>query len=76
MQKTVVVAVSYVVWVPKYGVYEKRVSRHMVSLQGYLEGLQEHANVCRDLCSCPARSGKQVSAERTCQALAQCLITC
>eukprot|EP00983_Pelagomonas_calceolata_P101695 1158726-Pelagomonas_calceolata.AAC.10 len=30
MQKTVVVAVNYVVWVPKYGVYEKRVSRHMV----------------------------------------------
>jgi len=29
MQKTVVVAVNYVVWVPKYGVYEKRVSRHM-----------------------------------------------
>jgi hypothetical protein len=30
MQKTVVVAVSYVVWVPKYKVYEKRVGRHMV----------------------------------------------
>ncbi|KAG2490791.1 hypothetical protein HYH03_010713 [Edaphochlamys debaryana] len=28
MQKTVVVAVSYVVWVPKYKVYQKRVSRH------------------------------------------------
>lgn len=28
MQKTVVVAVNYVVWVPKYKVYEKRVSRH------------------------------------------------
>jgi ribosomal protein S17 len=30
MQKSVVVAVNYVVWVPKYGVYEKRVGRHMV----------------------------------------------
>lgn len=30
MQKTVVVAVNYAVWVPKYKVYEKRVSRHMV----------------------------------------------
>jgi hypothetical protein len=30
MQKTVVVAVSYVVWVPRYKVYEKRVGRHMV----------------------------------------------
>lgn len=29
MQKTVVVAVSYVVWVPRYKVYEKRVGRHM-----------------------------------------------
>lgn len=29
MQKSVVVAVTYVVWVPKYKVYEKRVSRHM-----------------------------------------------
>ncbi|GLC41649.1 hypothetical protein PLESTB_000693000 [Pleodorina starrii] len=28
MQKTVVVAVSYVVWIPKYKVYQKRVSRH------------------------------------------------
>ncbi|KAG2434783.1 hypothetical protein HXX76_007668 [Chlamydomonas incerta] len=28
MQKTVVVAVSYVVWVPKYKVYQKRVARH------------------------------------------------
>lgn len=30
MQKTVVVAVSYVVWVPKYKVYQKRVARHKV----------------------------------------------
>ncbi len=30
MQKTVVVACSYVIWVPKYKVYEKRVARHMV----------------------------------------------
>jgi hypothetical protein len=30
MQKTVVVAVNYVVWVPRYHVYEKRVGRHMV----------------------------------------------
>jgi hypothetical protein len=30
MQKTVVVAVSYVVWIPKYKVYQKRVSRHKV----------------------------------------------
>mmetsp|Transcript_31301 Transcript_31301/g.69684 ORF Transcript_31301/g.69684 Transcript_31301/m.69684 type:complete len:152 (-) Transcript_31301:642-1097(-) len=29
MQKTVVVAVSYAVWVPKYKVYQRRVSRHM-----------------------------------------------
>lgn len=33
MQKTVVVAVSYVVWVPKYKVYERRVARHMVRQQ-------------------------------------------
>jgi hypothetical protein len=33
MQKTVVVAVSYCVWVPRYQVYEKRVSRHMVGGQ-------------------------------------------
>lgn len=31
MQKTVVVAVSYVVWMPKYKVYQKRVSRHKVT---------------------------------------------
>ena len=31
MQKTVVVAVHYVVWVPKYKVYQRRVARHMVS---------------------------------------------
>eukprot|EP00798_Chlamydomonas_sp_ICE-L_P025297 gene25297-10951_t len=29
MQKTVVVTVSYCVWVPKYKVYERRMSRHM-----------------------------------------------
>lgn len=31
MQKTVVVAVSYVVWMPKYKVYQKRTSRHKVT---------------------------------------------
>lgn len=30
MRKTVVVAVGYVVWVPKYKVYERRVSRFKV----------------------------------------------
>ena len=35
MQKTAVVAVSYCVWVPKYKVYERRMSRHMVSGVGY-----------------------------------------
>uniref|UniRef100_A0A7R9VU41 30S ribosomal protein S17, chloroplastic n=1 Tax=Chlamydomonas euryale TaxID=1486919 RepID=A0A7R9VU41_9CHLO len=30
MQKTVVVAVHYVIWVPKYKVYQRRVSRHKV----------------------------------------------
>lgn len=33
MQKTAVVAVNYVVWVPKYKVYEKRTSRHMVGVR-------------------------------------------
>ncbi|GIL54979.1 hypothetical protein Vafri_10658 [Volvox africanus] len=28
MQKTVVVAVRYVLWIPKYKVYQKRISRH------------------------------------------------
>jgi ribosomal protein S17 len=37
MQRTVVVAVSYVVWVPKYKVYERRVSRHMVRVHGRKE---------------------------------------
>ena len=30
MQKTCVVAVHYALWVPKYKVYQKRVSRHQV----------------------------------------------
>lgn len=30
MQKTAVVAVHYALWVPKYKVYQKRVSRHPV----------------------------------------------
>jgi hypothetical protein len=30
MQKTAVVAVHYAMWVPKYKVYQKRVSRHKV----------------------------------------------
>ncbi|KAG1670455.1 hypothetical protein FOA52_010191 [Chlamydomonas sp. UWO 241] len=30
MQKTAVVAVHYALWVPKYKVYQKRVSRHKV----------------------------------------------
>ncbi|GFR50359.1 hypothetical protein Agub_g12569 [Astrephomene gubernaculifera] len=34
MQKTVVVAVSYVVWIPKYKVYQKRVSRHKARDEG------------------------------------------
>mmetsp|Transcript_30025 Transcript_30025/g.54903 ORF Transcript_30025/g.54903 Transcript_30025/m.54903 type:complete len:152 (-) Transcript_30025:303-758(-) len=34
MNKSVVVAVSYVVWIPKYKVYERRYARHMAHDEG------------------------------------------
>nr|8A22_Bq Chain Bq, uS17m [Polytomella magna]8APN_Bq Chain Bq, uS17m [Polytomella magna]8APO_Bq Chain Bq, uS17m [Polytomella magna] len=34
MQKGVVVAVNYVVWIPKYKVYERRTARHMAHDEG------------------------------------------